>query len=232
MFFLILAVLCYGFCDIIILLKILIFQIFIYLNYIYIGVLGFWGAAVGTHPVAPQPAGRRQFQHTRQPAVIGQQQEPLGVDVEPADADQPRQTLGERRENGRATMRVGMRRQEPARLVIEEEPRALAVRQRLAVDDDAVERRDVERGRCDLLAIDGDAAGRDPGLGLAPRAQPGARHHLGDAIAGFGRFGFRGLARHGMSSSWPGSCPAVSGFRIVGCIETWRPGTSHMLGAA
>ena len=57
------------------------------------------------------------------------------------------------------------------------------VRQRLAVDRDAVRRRDIERRRGDDRAIDGDAAGRDPGLGLAARRKPGARDHLGDALA-------------------------------------------------
>ena len=41
--------------------------------------------AVGAHAVAPQPAGRRQLEHAREPAVVGQQQQALGVDVEPAD---------------------------------------------------------------------------------------------------------------------------------------------------
>ena len=40
---------------------------------------------------------------------------------------------------------------EPARLVVEEQPGALALRQRLAVDRDAVAGRDVERGRGDGL---------------------------------------------------------------------------------
>ena len=44
--------------------------------------------AVRAHAIAPQPAGRRQFQHAREPAVIGEQQQPFGVEIEPADADQ------------------------------------------------------------------------------------------------------------------------------------------------
>ena len=47
------------------------------------------------HAIAPQPAGRRQFQRAGEPAVVGQQQQPFGVEVEPADADQPRQSLGQ-----------------------------------------------------------------------------------------------------------------------------------------
>ena len=56
-------------------------------------------AAERAHAVAAQPAGRRQFEHARQPAVIGEQQQALGVDVEPADADQPRQVLRQRAED-------------------------------------------------------------------------------------------------------------------------------------
>ncbi len=76
-----------------------------------------------------------------------------------------------------------MRGHEAARLVIEEEPRALARGQRLAVDGDAVRRRHVERGRGDHLAVDRDPPGRDPGLGLPARGQPRARDDLGDALA-------------------------------------------------
>ena len=63
-----------------------------------------------------------------------------------------------------------------------------ALRQRLAVDADLVVGADIERGRGQHLAIDGDAALRDPGFGVAARAKAGAGDDLGDAIAGlFGR---------------------------------------------
>ena len=54
-----------------------------------------------------------------------------------------------------------------------------------AVDADAVARGDVERGRADHRAVDGDAPGGDPLLGLAARGEAGAGDHLGDALAGF-----------------------------------------------
>ena len=57
--------------------------------------------AIGANPVAPAPASRRQFQRAREPAVIGEQQQPLGVGVEPPDADQPRQVLRQRVEHRR-----------------------------------------------------------------------------------------------------------------------------------
>ncbi len=101
--------------------------------------------AMGAHAIAPEPAGRGQFEHAREPAVIGQQQQPFGRDVEPADGDEPRQRLGERSEDGRPPLRVRIRRHQPGRLVVQEQPGALALRQRLAVDDDAVLRGHVKR---------------------------------------------------------------------------------------
>jgi hypothetical protein len=68
------------------------------------------------------------------------------------------------------------------RLVIEEQPGALAPRQRLAVDGDAIPRRDVHGRRRDGFAVDGYAAGRDPILGIAARAQARPCHHLGYAL--------------------------------------------------
>jgi hypothetical protein len=78
-----------------------------------------------------------------------------------------------------------MRGHQAARLVKHEQPRTFARRQRLAVDGDGVVAGDVERGRIDDAAVDGDAALRDPFLGIAARGKTGAGHHLGDALAGF-----------------------------------------------
>src|SRR5262249_30269384 len=44
-------------------------------------------AAVCAHAVAAQPAGRRQLQHARQRAIVGEEKKPLGIHVEAADAD-------------------------------------------------------------------------------------------------------------------------------------------------
>src|SRR3984885_13287477 len=48
---------------------------------------------MGADAIAPQPAGIRQLQRARQPTIIGQQQQTFGIEIEPADADQPRQAL-------------------------------------------------------------------------------------------------------------------------------------------
>ena len=141
-------------------------------------------AAERAHAVAAQPACCRQFQHAREPAVIGEQQQSFGVDVEPADADQPRQVSRQRAENRVAAFRVGMGRHQPARLVVEEQPRALARPQRRAVDHDPVRSGDVERRRGNHRAVDRHPAGRDPGFGLAAGGEASAGDHLGDALAG------------------------------------------------
>src|SRR5581483_4905986 len=86
-----------------------------------------------------------------------------------------------------------MRRHQPARLVIEEQPRALPRRQHRAVDRDHVVGGDVERRRIDDAAVDGDAALHDHLLGIPARSQPGACQHLGDPLAALLRF--RLLAR-------------------------------------
>ena len=91
--------------------------------------------AMGAHAIAAQPAGRRQLEHPRQAAVVGQQQQPFGVDVEPADRRRRAAAPA-----GRASKIVGRpfgiarRRDEAARLVEQAQPRALALAQRLAVD--------------------------------------------------------------------------------------------------
>src|SRR5215831_18587796 len=43
--------------------------------------------AMHPHLVAPQPSRRRQLEAARDPAVIGQQQQSLGIEVEAANRD-------------------------------------------------------------------------------------------------------------------------------------------------
>src|SRR5262249_13891584 len=83
-------------------------------------------AAVRAHAIAAQPTGRRQLERARERAVVREQQQALGVEVETADADEARQPRGQSGEDGRTAAGIGVRRQQAARLVVEEEPRALA----------------------------------------------------------------------------------------------------------
>ena len=91
--------------------------------------LGLRHFAMGADPITPKLAGLRQFQRAREPAVVGQKQQALGVEIEPADADQPRQAFRQIVEHRWPAFRVGMGRHQAARLVIEEQPGALARRQ-------------------------------------------------------------------------------------------------------
>ncbi len=50
--------------------------------------------AMGADAVAPDPGRVRQLQHPGEPAIIGEQQQPLGADIESPDAQQPRQIFG------------------------------------------------------------------------------------------------------------------------------------------
>jgi hypothetical protein len=92
--------------------------------------------AMGAHAIAAQPTCRRQFQDACETAVIGQQQQAFGVDIEPADADDARQVLRQRGEDGRASLGVGMGRHQPARLVVQEQPRTLGGRHRRPAGDE------------------------------------------------------------------------------------------------
>src|SRR5262249_23411915 len=97
-------------------------------------------------------------------------------------ADEARQVRGQMPEDRRPALRIARARHESARLVIEEEPRAVALGQRLAVDQDAIGGTAFERRRGGLLAVDLGAPGQDPLLRLAARAQPRPRDSLGDAL--------------------------------------------------
>ncbi len=104
---------------------------------------------------------------------------------------------GEIIEDRLAAFRVFIRGDEAARLVEHEKSGALALRQWLAVNLDLIGRADVGRGRGQHNAVDGDAAFGNPGLCIAARAKPDARHYFGDALAllfGIGRLRADGRA--------------------------------------
>ena len=109
--------------------------------------VGLGDGAVGADAVAAEPAGRRQLEDAREAAVVGEEEQALGVDVEAADRDHPRHVRRQGGEDGRPAFRVAGGGDQALRLVVEPEPRALALGQRLAVDGDAVARADVQRRR-------------------------------------------------------------------------------------
>ena len=134
--------------------------------------------AVDSHFVAADPSGRWQFEPSRERAVIGQQQQPLGIEIEASDRDQPRQFFRQRVEYRRPALLVAMRRDESGRLVIAPQARPVRGGQRLAVDTDAVLGSD-HHCRCGQhLTIDRDPTRCDPALGIAARAHAGARQYF------------------------------------------------------
>lgn len=142
------------------------------------------GAAEGAHAVTAQPAGRGQFEQALQPAIIGQQQQPLGVEIEAADGKQPRQIGRQIVEDGRAAFGIAGGSDTAARLMIQEKASTFRFRQGLAVEQHLILVADIERRAIDDLAVDADAAGGDEVLGVAARGNAGTRHALGQTLAG------------------------------------------------
>ena len=133
-------------------------------------------------PVFPAPPGAGELEVARQPAVIRQQQQPLGIHIQPTDRQHPRHVCRQCVENGLAVLFVTGADDEPTRLVIAPQARRLAVGQRLAVDGDAVGGGDVQRRAGDQLAIHRDAPVGDTRFGLAARADTRAGDMFGDAL--------------------------------------------------
>jgi hypothetical protein len=155
--------------------------------------------AEGPHAISPHPAGRRQFQVPRQPAVIGQQQQPLRRDVQPADRYDARHTGRQALEDRGASLFVARGGDQAGWLVIAPQPRRLGVGHGFAIHDDGVARLHHDGRTSQLGAVDNDASLGDPAFGVAAGAQAGARHALGDALA-LGRvvgFGIGHAARLG-----------------------------------
>jgi len=138
--------------------------------------------AISAGAVGAGHAGRRQFQLALQLAVGGQQQQPFGIQVEPADRHHPRQALGQPIVDGRAAFRVALGREQPRRLVVAEQPGRGGRRHRLAVHGQAVKRLDERRGRLHHSAVEGNPAFGDHPFDLAARRHAGARQQLGDPL--------------------------------------------------
>ncbi len=175
--------------------------------------IGLLDLAVGAHAVAAQPAGRRQFEHAGETAVIGQQQQAFGIDVEAADGQDARQVVRQVFEDRRAALRVGIGRHQAGRLVVEPEARALDAADRHAVHFDAVGEGDVDDGGIQHRAVHADAAFHDHALDIAARGHAGARQQLGNALGR--QFGTgRNLRRRFGGAGRPGI--ARSGFFAIG----------------
>ena len=135
------------------------------------------------HPVAPQPAIARQLQAPGQPAVIGQQQQPLGIQIQPPDADHPRQARRQRLEHRRPVLRVPMRGHQPDRLVIAPQPCPRRRINQLAVDHHEVVRLDEGRGMANDSVVQLHPPLGQQLLGIAPAGHPRPGQPLGDTLA-------------------------------------------------
>jgi hypothetical protein len=85
-------------------------------------------------------------------------------------------------EHGRASLGVIRRCHEAAWLVEQPKPGRFSLRQRRTIDRDLIARGHIERRTCDHSAIDRDPPGRNPILGIAARAEPGAGHDARNAL--------------------------------------------------
>lgn len=139
--------------------------------------------AMDADAITPQPAGGRQFQHARQPAIIGEQQQAFGVDVQPSDRHQPRQFGRQHVEHRLAAFGVAVGGHQAGRLVEQEQACPFDRRDLGVVEMDDVGWQDVEGWRWKHLAIDLDAASGDQLLGVTTRGDAGTGQALGDTLA-------------------------------------------------
>ena len=152
--------------------------------------LGLGHVAMSAHAIAAQPAGGGQLQHAGQTAVVGEQQQAFGVDVEAANRDHARQIAWQILEDRRATFGIVIRCHGAAQFVEHKQARALPRPDGAPVHAHAVGLLHVESRAVERLAVDGDAAVGDPAFGVAARAKAHAGHHFSDTLA-FGRVFFR-----------------------------------------
>ena len=151
--------------------------------------IGIGRVAVDADAVLAQPAGRGQLKAAFQLAVIGQKQQPLGIEVEPAHRHHAGQVGRQVVEHRLAALFVGVRGDEALGLVIEPQAGGFGFGQRLARHRDLVGGFHIQRGRGDDLAVDRHFADFDHPLGLAPRRDTGARQDLGNTLALMGLCG-------------------------------------------
>ncbi len=137
--------------------------------------------AVRPHAVAPQPAGGGQFEMPGERAIVGEEEQPFGIEIEAADRDHPGRLGGQRVEHRGAPLRVVVGRHQALWLVIAPQPGGLGGGQRGTVDEDFVARGDVPSRGLQRLPVDGNPPLVDPALGLTARAQTRAGQCLGDA---------------------------------------------------
>ena len=135
-----------------------------------------------------------QFQRAFERAVIGQQQQALGIEIEATDRHQPGRIFGQcvaqSRVDGRSTLRIAFGRQKAGWLVEGVKLRRFGLGYRFAVDRDTAKAIQLDRRCIERLAVQRDAAVADHALDLAPAGDPRAGEQFGNpvAVAGQGFF--------------------------------------------
>ncbi len=144
--------------------------------------LGVGRVAVHPHAVLAQPAGRGKLQPPLQLSVVGKQQKPLGVQVQPPDRHHARHVLGQVVEDGVAALLVRRGGDQPLGLVVKPEARGFLFRQRLAAHGDPVGIGHIQRRAVDDAPVHRNLAQFDQPLGLAARGDAAAGKDLGDTL--------------------------------------------------
>jgi hypothetical protein len=138
--------------------------------------------AEGAGAVGALDSGRRELELALQLAIRGEEEEPLGVEVEAADRDDPRQVLRQAVVNGWPAAEVPLCREETGGLVVAEQTRGGGRFHRLAIDGHSGKRGEQSRRLLDRLAVDGDPPFLDHPLDLAARRDACAGEQFGDAL--------------------------------------------------
>ena len=133
---------------------------------------GIIGAAIHPHAIFAQPAGRGQFQLAFERAIIGQQQQPFGIQIKPPHAHHARHVGGQGIVNCGAALLVAGGSDQARGLVIKPQARRFGRGQGRAIYGDAVLWAHIQRGARDHLAIHGHAAGGNQRLGFAAAGAP------------------------------------------------------------
>lgn len=140
-------------------------------------------AAMGPGTIAADDPGGRLFQGARQTAIIGQEQQALGIEVQSADGDQPRQAFGQGFEHRRTTLGVVVTGHQADGLVIAEQTRRFGIAHHGPIDGEDITGIDLDgRGGQDD-AIEGNAAGGNQTFNLPTGGNAGTGKHFSDAVA-------------------------------------------------
>ena len=174
--------------------------------------------AIDAHAVAADPAVGGQLEPPGQGAVVGQQQQALAVQVEPADADHAGQACRQLLEHRGAVLRVLVGGDQALGLVVAPQAGAVGGVHDSAADLHDVVGADEGGGVGDGLAVQADQALGEQLLRVAAAGDAGAGEPLGNALAAFGGGCFAGrvLTGHGFT----GCC--FSGFCFSGFCYSGR----------